>query len=232
MPTYLALLGIHSIILFGAQLRMRERQSLELQAKLTQSRLDTLKLQLQPHFLFNTLNAISTLLHREPKTADSMIGDLSTLLRGVLEERGSNEIALSRELALLGAYVSIERMRFSDRLSYEQQIAPECLPARVPTLLLQPIVENAVRYGIEPLGSPATITLAAKKQGDRLILCVADDGLGRAQEQGSGMGIGLSNAAARLDAMFGAGGYSLKMDHKEGGGTTVTTDLPFHTTAA
>ncbi|MGY8691262.1 MAG: sensor histidine kinase, partial [Verrucomicrobiales bacterium] len=200
LPIYWSLFGIQSVLLAGAQLRERERQSLELQSKLTQAHLDTLKLQLQPHFLFNALNATSTLVHRDPDKADEMIGHLSTLLRGVLEERDANVVTLSRELDLLTAYVSIEQVRFGDRVQFVQDIAPEALQAKVPTLLLQPIVENAVRHGLEPLGKPGHVWVSAWKERGHLRIEISDDGVGRQGTGRQGWGIGLSNAEARLEA--------------------------------
>ncbi|MCB1095008.1 MAG: histidine kinase [Verrucomicrobiae bacterium] len=229
LPTYWALMGVQSVFLFGAQLRQRERQALELQTRLTQSQLETLKLQLQPHFLFNALNAISTLVYSEPKKADHMIGNLSTLLRGVLDEKNSNEVLLSRELELLNAYMGIEQMRFGERVQFEQDVATECLSARVPTLLLQPIVENAVRHGLEPLGTPGTVWLTARKIDDQLEVLVEDNGVGRQSESARGWGIGLSNAEARLEALYGKEGFSLKLNDREGGGTVVTIAFPFQT---
>lgn len=227
IPTYWTLMGIQSVLIFGNQLRKRERQALELKAKLTQSQLDTLKLQLQPHFLFNALNAISTLLHEEPKVADQMIGNLSTLLRGVLDAKDSNQLILSQELELLDAYMNIEHMRYGDRVQFHSEVMSECLSAKVPTLILQPIVENAVRHGLEPLDKPGDIWLSAQKVEQRLRIKVEDNGVGRGTSKSQGWGLGISNAEARLEALYGNQGYSLSLTDRKGGGTSVTIEMPF-----
>ncbi len=229
LPTYWALMGIQSALLFGRQLRRRERQALELEAKLTQSQLDALKLQLQPHFLFNTLNAISTLVYRDPKTADRTIGNLSTLLRAVLEDKNANKLPLSRELQLLDAYMNIEAMRFEERVQFEQTIDSDCRAALLPPLLLQPIVENAVRHGLEPLGAPGVVRLTASQVDGRLSLVVEDNGVGPAGNKAKGWGIGLSNAEARLQALYGPDRFSLELKERPEGGTRVTIELPFET---
>lgn len=218
--------GIHSALLFSQQLRRRDREKLELESKLTKARLETLKLQLQPHFLFNALNAVSTLLHRDAKRADRMIGELSTLLRGVLEDQHADLISLTREAKLVEAYASIEQLRFGDRVNFDFQFDTDCQSALVPPMLLQPLVENAVRHGIEPLGTPGTVWLIVEKKDARLSIRIEDDGIGRNNSETKGWGIGLSNAEARLDALFDKA-YELTLDDRQGGGTVVTIELPF-----
>ncbi|MDR1789191.1 MAG: histidine kinase, partial [Opitutaceae bacterium] len=142
----------------------RERHALELAARLTSAKLHSLRLQLQPHFLFNTLNAISTLVHSAPETADEMIVNLSHLLRATLDTT-VHEHPLREELATLDIYLQIEQARLADRLRIVRDIAPETLSAQVPALLLQPIAENAVRHAIEPLPHGGTLTLAASTDG-------------------------------------------------------------------
>ena len=227
LPTYWTIVGIQSVLLFGQQLRRREKEALELKAKLTQSQLDTLRLQLQPHFFFNALNAISTLVYRDPKVADQMIGNLSFFWRGVLDEKDANQLTLERELELLDAYMSVEQMRFGERVQFNKSIDPACFMALVPTLLLQPIVENAVRHGLEPKGSKGSIWLSAQRAEGRLAIRVEDDGIGRQSGNQQGWGIGLSNARARLTALYGDQESSLTLNDREGGGTIVAMDLPF-----
>ena len=159
-----------------------------------------------------------------------MIGNLSTLLRSVLDEKHTNELPLSRELELLAAYMSIEQMRFGNRVQFEKNVENTCLQARVPTLLLQPIVENAVRHGLEPLGKPGTIWLKVRKADHRLQILVEDDGVGRQEAAPKGWGIGLSNAEARLEALYGIDGFALTLADREGGGTVVSIEFPFETT--
>ncbi len=227
VPIYWALMGIQSILLFRAQLRERERETYQLQAKLSQSQLDTLKLQLQPHFLFNALNGISTLVYRDPEIADQMIGNLSKILRGVIDEKNANKLLLSRELELLGAYISIEQMRFGDRVQFEEDVESICYQAKVPAFLLQPIVENAVRHGLEPLGKAGTIWLKIRKDGNNMQIRVEDNGVGRQGSGVKGWGIGLSNAESRLENLYGKDAFKLTLDEREGGGTVVSVIFPF-----
>lgn len=209
--------------------QQRERRTLELEASLSRARLDALRLQINPHFLFNTLNAVTSLIHTRPDDADEMIGSLSELLRASLQGSGNHEIPLSRELELLRLFTGIEQTRFGDRIRFEESIAPETTAALVPSLLLQPIVENAVRHGTEPLTGAGTVTIAARREDDRLILTVQDDGAGYdplAPPKGSG--IGLSNTRARLQALYGTQ-QSLTLSPAPRRGTLVTLSIPWHT---
>jgi two-component system LytT family sensor kinase len=185
----------------------RERHSLELEARLAEARLQTLRMQINPHFLFNTLNAISSLVHQNPAVADDMITDLSELLRVSLESSGQREIPLSREKELLGYYLSIERRRFGDRLQVDQRFNEDVLNVRVPALVLQPIVENAIRHGIEPQTGVGRISITAEQADSRLKLCVQNsplDGASAARAgRPRGQGIGLANTQARLKQLYG-----------------------------
>lgn len=233
LPVYWALVILRCFLVTAKGLRDRERQALKLESQLVESRLDTLKLQLQPHFLFNTLNATAELIHRDPQKADEMICQLSTLLRAVLDERDTQEVSLHRELELLRAYVSIESVRFGNRLSFEEDIDPNCMNAYVPVLFLQPIVENAVRHGIEPLDRPGTIWISIKRVNEELKIVVSDDGRGRqGTDKSKGWGIGLKNATARLSALHAETGFDLEAKDREGGGTIITITLPFITAPA
>lgn len=211
----------------------REREAMALAAGLSRAKLDALRLQLQPHFLFNTLNAISTLVHRDPNAADELIGDLSELLRLSLQT-SEHEVPLARELELLDCYLAIERTRLGERLKIVREIDPHALPALVPTFVLQPLAENAVRHGIEPRRAPGTITLRADVVGENVRLVVADDGVGlkAPMERGGGRrGIGIANTEERLRALHGAAAH-LDIVAPESGGVQVQVVLPFRTTAA
>ncbi len=202
---YLIVAAAAHALAFYRRVQERDRQALALTASLNQAKLDALRLQLQPHFLFNTLNAISTLVHRDADAADNLIADLSDLLRLSLLT-GAHEVPLSRELELLDRYLAIEQTRLGDRLRVVREIEPGTLDALVPTFLLQPLVENAIRHGLEPRLAPGTITLSAKRDGDILRLAVTDDGVGLSAEQKTTRhGIGLANSLARLRALHGAG---------------------------
>lgn len=220
--------------------RQRERQALELQASLAQANLQALRMQLNPHFLFNTLNAISTLVHTDPKGADQMIGHLSGLLRASLDTANDQEVSLRKELGILEQYLSIERRRFGARLNVELQVQQEALDVCVPTLVLQPLVENAVRHGVESSRSPERILVQAQREGDRLRLSInnridqAATGSGAAHGKNvspsspapAGLGIGLSNTKARLQQLYGASA-SMEIQQTSTDGFTVELHLPW-----
>lgn len=207
----------------------REREALALAAGLSRAKLDALRLQLQPHFLFNTLNAISTLVHRDANAADELIGDLSELLRLSLQT-SEHEVPLARELELLDCYLAIEQTRLAGRLKIVREIDPAALGVLVPTFVLQPLAENAVRHGIEPRRAPGTLTIRADRVGDTLRLTVADDGVGlKAAAAGtSRRGIGISNTEQRLRALHGDAGL-LDIVAPESGGVQVQIVLPART---
>ncbi|HVU34425.1 MAG TPA: histidine kinase [Opitutaceae bacterium] len=207
----------------------RERHAVALAAGLNRAKLEALRLQLQPHFLFNTLNAISTLVHRDATAADELISDLSELLRISLQT-SEHEVSLSRELELLDRYLAIEKARLADRLRIVMDVEPAALPALVPTFLLQPIVENSIRHGIEPRLAPGTVTIRARRAGDRLELSVIDDGVGLtpARKPSAGRGIGISNTEARLRALHGEAAQ-LSFGTPPAGGVAVRITLPFTT---
>jgi two-component system, LytTR family, sensor kinase len=195
-----------------------------LQSRLAEARLEALRGQLQPHFLFNTLNSVSSLMYRDIEAADTMIARLSDLLRLTLRGGDEREIPLRRELDLLGRYLDIERIRFEERLRVHLDIDAEAETAMVPPFLLQPIVENAVRHAIAARPEGGRLEIAARLDGERLILSVADDGPGL-PEGGGVPGVGLSNTRARLAELYGAAAR-LDLDDTPGGGLTVTVTLP------
>jgi sensor histidine kinase YesM len=181
----------------------RDREQLE--ARLARAQLQTLKLQLQPHFLFNTLNAITALISVQPRIAERMVSGLSELLRLSLRNAGEQEVPLSRELELLEHYVEIQQIRFRDRLTVTLEIAPDAMQALVPNFILQPLVENAIRHGIGPRAAPGHVDVRAYRENGTLHLRVADDGVGvrsRSAEP-SRDGIGLGNTKARLEHLYG-----------------------------
>ena len=191
-----------------------------LQSRLAEARLEALRVQLQPHFLFNTLNSVSSLMYRDLEAADTMIARLSDLLRLTLRGGDEREIPLRRELDLL----DIERIRFEERLRVHLDIDAEAETAMLPPFLLQPIVENAVRHAIAARPEGGRLEIAARLDGERLILSVADDGPGL--PAGGGVpGVGLSNTRARLAELYGTAAR-LDLDDTPGGGLTVTVTLP------
>lgn len=206
--------------------REGEVRSAELSAQLAQAQLQALRMQLHPHFLFNTLNAISTLVHKDPEAADRMIAQLSDLLRLTLENMGVQEVPLAQELQFLERYLDIERTRFVDRLTVCMEIAPETLDASTPYLILQPIVENAIRHGIATRSSPGCVTISARREGNELILEVADNGPGLRTIAAPKDGVGLSSTRARLQKLYGTA-HRLDFVNPERGGVLVRLVLPF-----
>lgn len=206
----------------------RERRTLELEARLTQANLQALKMQLQPHFLFNTLNAISSLIHESPKAADDMIGSLSQFLRTTLELSAKNEISLRAELDFLARYTEIQRTRFGERLKIQNDIEPGVLDALVPPLILQPLVENAIRHGIESRECGGTVTIRASKKDTTLLLEISDDGEGFSGGQllRPANGVGLSNTGARLQALYGER-HQLALTANQPNGASVKIEVPF-----
>lgn len=205
--------------------RERELRTVELEARLTQARLQALQMQLNPHFLFNTLHAVSALMHKNVDAADRMMTRLSDLLRYALESTSAQEVTLKEELAFLERYLEIEKTRFGDRLTVRMDIAPETLEARVPNLILQPLVENAIRHGIEPHARPGMIELRARREGSRLVLVVQDNGKGLARDVPFVEGVGLSNTRARLRQLYGDA-HSFELGDAPGGGLCVRLTLP------
>jgi two-component system, LytTR family, sensor kinase len=226
--TYLVTLSVCVAFAHYRRSQERERRAIELEASLTQARLQTLRMQINPHFLFNTLNTISTLVHTNPSVADDMITDLSELFRASLENADGNEIPLSRELDLLQHYLAIEQRRFGKRLQVEQDIAPAIENALVPTLILQPLVENAIRYGIEPNASSGRIAIRGRLDGSKVKLSVSDCGAKPANAlkmQTQQHGIGLANTRARLQQLYGVE-QSFSIRQGELGGWIVEMELP------
>lgn len=206
-------------------LREERFRRAELEGQLAQSQLQALRTQIQPHFLFNTLNAISALVLAEPMQARKMIARLSTLLRLTLDERHLQLLPLSRELEFVRHYLEIQRARFRDRLETHFEVADETLHVEVPCMILQPLVENALQHGLLSKVSRGNLRILARREGEQLRLSVEDDGLGL-PPGGFVEGVGLGNTRARLEKLFG-GAASLQMQTLEGGGTRVEVRVPF-----
>jgi two-component system LytT family sensor kinase len=223
------LVGIAHAVVYYRRYRERERAAERLAAGLTEARLQALKMQLQPHFLFNTLNAISALIPADAKPARRMVARLGDLLRIALEHEETQQVTLREELAFLEPYLEIEQARLGDRLTVVMEIAPEALDARVPHLMLQPLVENAIRHGIAPRIEPGRIAIAATlgKGDGRLHLQVRDDGVGMDREGGirTRKGVGLTNIQSRLEQLYG-GEHRFELANGPDGGFIVSIDLP------
>ncbi len=201
----------------------------ELQTRLAQAQLQALKMQLQPHFLFNTLNAIAVLIYRAPEAAEQMVTQLSEMLRISLDRVGVQEVTLRQELEFLEKYLEIERTRFQERLRVEVRVEPPALEACVPNMLLQPIVENAVRHGVAPRSQGGRIEISARREDGLLRLAVSDDGGGTDEGvealAGKG-GVGLSNTRERLARLYGDR-HSFALRSSAGLGMTVTIAIPY-----
>jgi two-component system LytT family sensor kinase len=227
---YALLLGIAHAVLYHGRYRERERAAERLAAGLTEARLQALKMQLQPHFLFNTLNAISALIPVEAKPARRMVARLGDLLRIALEHEATQEVTLREELAFLQPYLEIEQARLEDRLTVVMEIAPETLDARVPHLILQPLVENAIRHGIAPRIEPGRVEISATRGADDrfLRLEVRDDGPGvdRNDQARTRKGVGLANIQSRLAQLYD-GEHRFEFENHPGGGAVVRISLPF-----
>jgi sensor histidine kinase YesM len=211
-----------------AALRADLRSS-QLETQVVQARLGALKAQLQPHFLFNTLNAIVVLVRQQKgQQAEETLARFSDLLRAVLADMEAQEVTLGRELEYLKLYLSIEQLRFSDRLRVDIEVDSELLDAAVPHMGLQPIVENAIRHGVGQRASFGAIGIVARRVGDELHVTVRDDGPGFGTKSGSaGLGLGLSNTRARLKQLYGEKS-ELRTGTAPGGGAEVTMVLPYH----
>jgi two-component sensor histidine kinase len=203
------------------------RDKRELEVRLAKAQLQTLKLQLHPHFLFNALNTVTALLRSDPDAAERTLSALSETLRFSLRHAGAHEVALSRELEFLHHYVGIQQIRFQHRLAVAFSIAPETRQALVPSLILQPLVENAIRHGIEPRACGGRVEIAAQRVNGRLRLTVCDDGVGlRESSSGSGHGIGLSNTQERLARMYGDA-HTFELRAGDGGGVAISIEIPY-----
>ena len=225
-------------------LRYRERQeeatqlrtqAAALQAQLADARLQALRMQLNPHFLFNTLHAVSSLVERDPRGVRRMIARLSALLRYTLEEASAQEVPLRQELRFLHGYLEIQQIRFQGKLEVEEEIAREALDAFVPNLILQPLVENAIKHGASQISGVGKIGIAARREGDRLILSVRDNGPGLADASGDGApsrhGVGLRNTRERLAGLYGTS-QRFTLEPAAGGGLVAEVVIPYHTEPA
>ena len=218
------LLGVCHAWVYHGESHQRERRTLELEARLAAARLELLRSQLQPHFLFNTLNAITALMRNDVDRAERMIVRLGDLLRMTLDLGESPTVPLKVALELVDAYLEIQRMRLGARLRLERRVDPGMLDLVVPAMILQPLVENAVDYAVARRKEGGTVGLWADRADDRIRLGVWDDGAGVGSD-GNGRGLGLANTRERLKALYGPEAR-LTLAPREGGGTVVTIELP------
>jgi signal transduction histidine kinase len=206
-----------------------EREQLE--ARLARAQLQSLRLQLHPHFLFNTLNTINALIGTDRQAAERVISGLSELLRMSLSSASEQEVTLAKELELLAHYIEIQQIRFQDRLTVSFRIDPEARYALVPNLMLQPLVENAIRHGIAPRAAPGHVVVTAVRRGDRLELSVVDDGVGENPRVEHRDGVGLGNTRARLLSLYGSD-HRFEASGGMSGGFAVRIEMPYRTDGA
>lgn len=225
---YWMLVGVAHAWLFARREGARAAEAARLSGALAAAELAALKSQLQPHFLFNALGSISELVHLDPEAADRMLVKLSALLRHTLDDASAQEVTLQDELSSLELYLAIEEVRFGDRLTVRWDIDPKARAALVPHLVLQPLVENAVQHGVGPRAGAGAVTVAARAAGERLVLAVRDDGVGRAAEVLAGAGVGLTNTRTRLQLLYGAH-HRVTVRDAAGGGVEVELELPRRT---
>jgi signal transduction histidine kinase len=227
---YTMIAAAYHAVAYHREVRERDARAARLESALLKARLESLQGRLHPHFLFNTLNSIGALIHDQPDAAERMLGSLADLLRASLHADPSAEVPLEQELDLVRQYVSIQQMRFTDRLNVSFDVAPDARHALVPHLLLQPLVENAIRHGIAPREAPGHVRIAAGRQDDRLRLIVEDDGVGMSEGRAdtAGSGFGLTGTRARLEQLYGTAAR-VDLQRRTPAGMTATVDLPFHT---
>ena len=230
MPMQLIVFTVLVVAITYAEERSasRERQQrLEtLERQLTRAQLETLQFQLQPHFLFNALNSVSAVMYENPQAADRIIARLSDFLRSVLRSNSSQEVKLAEELELMGLYLDVIKARFEDRIDCRVSCAGGLEDALVPQLLLQPVVENAIRYGVNPETGRIDVSVDVRRRDNQLELEVADRGPGESQPTPGGFGVGLKNIDARLERLYGK---SARLSiERQGGGTRVLITVPFH----
>ncbi|HEX8352503.1 MAG TPA: histidine kinase [Pyrinomonadaceae bacterium] len=223
----LIVISIHAV-LYYRNFRAGELREADLKAQIARAELHALKMQLQPHFLFNTLHSISALVLEDPDGANRMIARLGDFLRLTLERPEQQTVALEEELEFLRRYLEIEQVRFHDRLTVRFDVEPSTLGAQVPHLILQPVIENAIRHGVAPRAAPGHVEVTARRVDGTLRLSVRDDGPGLGPEgwRGESAGVGLLNVRSRLARLYGSA-YDFQVADAPGGGVAVLLAIPF-----
>jgi hypothetical protein len=221
------LFGISGVIQFQVRAQQEAMQALSLQRQLSAAHLQALQMQLEPHFLFNTLNAITTLVELgRQKAAAEMLSHLNAILKSTLTRTTPQKVPLSQELELVGNYLAIEQVRFADRLRIDIKVDPEAVDGMVPCFLLQPIVENAIRHGIANCEDEGLVEASARRDGDLLHVLVRDTGSGRLSPKHNGHGIGLGNTRERLTHFY-QDAYNMRARQLDAGGFEVAITIPY-----
>ncbi len=226
--TYWTVLGVYYAYDYYRMFRKREQQAAMLEIRLAEANLRALKMQLQPHFLFNTLNSIAALVRKnENRTAIKMLAQLGDFLRLALENKGVQEIPLKQELDFLERYLDIEKIRFQERLTIHVAAEPQALAAYVPNMILQPLVENAIHHGIAPHAEAGRIEILARRDDGKLLMQVRDDGPGLDPNKKSRrQGVGLANIRERLENLYGAD-HDFSLRNADEGGLLASITIPF-----
>jgi two-component system, LytTR family, sensor kinase len=225
---YAAGVGIGLMVRSWDRERARERRQAQLEVSTREAELTAIKAQLQPHFLFNALNSIVALIEHDPQEARQMLIRLSSLLHGVFDRMEEPLVPLDRELEMIEEYLNIERIRFGDRMTFSIDAERAARRTAIPPFLLQPLVENAVKHGIEPSSRPAAVGITVRLDGGRLRLAVADTGSVVNGAQPVGQGRGLALTRQRLESVYGAQAFTMRTEH-DVSGFTVILDLPIDT---
>jgi two-component system LytT family sensor kinase len=223
---FLAMITLGWALRYRALYLTRHLHASDLEARLAKTHLQVLKMQLQPHFLFNTLNTIAELVHTDPDAADQMITRLGRLLRLSLDHASHQVVPLRQEADFLRVYMNIEQVRFQDRLQVVWDLAPDTMDAAVPTLLWQPVLENAIRHGVTPLAGRGRIVITSRREGEDLVLEIRDNGRGLPPGGAPRVGVGLRNVRERLEQLYGPRAH-FALSPALAGGTAATLRLPF-----
>ncbi len=225
---YALLVALYHVITYGSTARAREVRASQLEAQLARARLDVLQMQLQPHFLFNTLHAVSALMERDTAAARRMLTQLSDLLRLSLTDPDTQEVRVEEEISFLGRYIDIQRMRFHDRLAVDVEVDAAAQQGMVPRLVIQPLVENAIRHGIATRTGPGRVAVAVHRRDGELHLSVTDNGRGLPPGgmQSLRLGVGLRNTVARLQHLYGERGR-FELTNAPDGGTVAHISIPY-----
>jgi signal transduction histidine kinase len=226
---YAAVVAFVSTLRLQGELQRRALAEARLETRLTEARLAMLETQLRPHFLFNTLHAVGALVRRDPDTAERMLVHLAQLLRTTLERNSGRVVRLADDLATLHDYLEIERIQMGDRLTVSVDVAPDAAEGEVPLLLLQPLVENSIRHGLQPRASGGHVDVRARRTGARLRVEVADDGIGIGPTLVEGVGLG--NTRARLAELY-RDAHEFAISSRPTGGVVVTLEIPFRAAVA
>lgn len=229
---YWAILGVGHALDFHHKYREQELNAVRLEARLAQAQLQVLKMQLDPHFLFNTLHAVTALVYKRPAAAETVVARLSEMLRMSLDTQETNEVPLRDELRFLAPYLEIQQIRFDGRLQVNTDVEPNAANCLVPSLILQPLVENAIRHGIEPRSGEGRIDIVARRNGKYVWVQVSDNGLGIPNGAADSLreGVGLSNTRSRLRHLYGSE-CRMEISNAPAGGAVISLGIPWHATA-